>query len=530
VNASAVAASPGRELPAARAWQALLAAAIAVRTLCGFGLGFKPFDDTFITFRYALNLASGNGFVYNVAERVLGTTSPAWTLILAAAGRAGADLPLFSLAAALAADAAAAILLLRLLRQLGLDVDACFAGALLFTSMFDYLSLARSGMETSLFVLLVIAALEAASRNRTVFAWGAAGLASLTRPEGLILLPVLAIASRWQASSRKQALAGLAVLAALLGGWTLFAGGYFGAVVPQSIIAKQSQLLADPSLARFSWLNLFWFFVKGQHGGGVLRGTYLQMNFVLFALAALAAIGLLAESRQADRMPRLRPVLLLGFPAILLTAQALSHALTWFPWYYGPIYPFLAALAALGLAWLARHFPRPRRGWILGVGLATLILGQLLAALLVKLPNRPDSVAEGYLQAARRIPATEPGAVAAFEIGAVGWATWPRHVIDLLGLVTPAAVATPPLATIRHDLPRFLVVRSDDAARFLAEARNDPWFVSSFASLAALRDPMGGRDFLVFRRRGEDRTAAAGSPRPAAMEPRIDMPAHGAAN
>src|ERR1041385_7428484 len=40
-------------------------------------------EDSFITFRYAENIAAGNGFVYNTGEKVLGTTTPLWTLILA---------------------------------------------------------------------------------------------------------------------------------------------------------------------------------------------------------------------------------------------------------------------------------------------------------------------------------------------------------------------------------------------------------------------------------------------------------------
>ena len=45
------------------------------------------FDDAYITFRYAANLMSGAGFVFNNGERVLGTTSPLFAIILAAGGR-----------------------------------------------------------------------------------------------------------------------------------------------------------------------------------------------------------------------------------------------------------------------------------------------------------------------------------------------------------------------------------------------------------------------------------------------------------
>ncbi|MFT5195159.1 MAG: hypothetical protein ACI9EW_000739 [Cellvibrionaceae bacterium] len=40
------------------------------------------FDDAFITFRYAQNLANGIGFVYNPGEWVLGTTAPAYGLLV----------------------------------------------------------------------------------------------------------------------------------------------------------------------------------------------------------------------------------------------------------------------------------------------------------------------------------------------------------------------------------------------------------------------------------------------------------------
>ena len=39
-----------------------------LRMWAGTSLGFRPFDDTYISFRYAINLAAGRGFVYNFNE------------------------------------------------------------------------------------------------------------------------------------------------------------------------------------------------------------------------------------------------------------------------------------------------------------------------------------------------------------------------------------------------------------------------------------------------------------------------------
>ncbi|HEC35405.1 MAG TPA: hypothetical protein ENI39_02600, partial [Anaerolineae bacterium] len=44
--------------------------------------GPRTVDDAYITFRYARNLVEGRGFVYNLGERVLGTTTPLYTLLL----------------------------------------------------------------------------------------------------------------------------------------------------------------------------------------------------------------------------------------------------------------------------------------------------------------------------------------------------------------------------------------------------------------------------------------------------------------
>ena len=44
----------------------------------------RTIDDAFITFRYARHLLAGAGFVYNLGERVLGTTTPLYTGLMAA--------------------------------------------------------------------------------------------------------------------------------------------------------------------------------------------------------------------------------------------------------------------------------------------------------------------------------------------------------------------------------------------------------------------------------------------------------------
>ncbi len=70
---------------------------LAAAALAGFWsrqqrlLGKFTYDDTFITLRYAENLARHGHLSFNLDDRIDGYTSPAWTLLLAAAIASGAD-------------------------------------------------------------------------------------------------------------------------------------------------------------------------------------------------------------------------------------------------------------------------------------------------------------------------------------------------------------------------------------------------------------------------------------------------------
>src|SRR3954465_5688067 len=54
------------------------------------------FDDPYITYRYAVNLARGYGSVYNSGDRVLSTTTPLYAIVLRLVRLIGLDLPLAS--------------------------------------------------------------------------------------------------------------------------------------------------------------------------------------------------------------------------------------------------------------------------------------------------------------------------------------------------------------------------------------------------------------------------------------------------
>ncbi|NJM09071.1 hypothetical protein HC891_27060 [Candidatus Gracilibacteria bacterium] len=79
-----------------------LAVQFALAALCllvGFSGALWPTwlsDDAFISFRYAQNLAQGNGLVYNLGERVEGYTNFLWTLLAALVLVLGGEIVFFT--------------------------------------------------------------------------------------------------------------------------------------------------------------------------------------------------------------------------------------------------------------------------------------------------------------------------------------------------------------------------------------------------------------------------------------------------
>ena len=139
---------------------------LIILALLGAGLYFYHYvpDDTFITLRYARNVARGDGFVFNSGVRLEGYTNFLWLVILAAAGRAG--LPLLAAARALSLLCSLAVLWLtyalsrETARRSGLTGwDGGLAAALppmLLAASAPFLVWSLSGSEIPLYTMLLL--------------------------------------------------------------------------------------------------------------------------------------------------------------------------------------------------------------------------------------------------------------------------------------------------------------------------------------------------------------------------------------
>ena len=176
---------------------AALTAAIALflqreRLIAGsVDLGGFPLDDSWIHFQFARNLASGHGFAYNPDVPVAGSTAPLWTLLLAGMFKVGGAHPVWAKLAGTAAALGAAWLARWLALVWTGDAALGLTAALATAWSAPIVWGALSGMEVTLAAVLVTGALAAHAAGRVVVSAALVGLAALTRPESVLLIPLL---------------------------------------------------------------------------------------------------------------------------------------------------------------------------------------------------------------------------------------------------------------------------------------------------------------------------------------------------
>ncbi|WP_103341636.1 hypothetical protein [Amycolatopsis sp. CA-126428] len=188
-------------LDADRGWRAFVLTLVLGLSLLHQLLFATVTEDALVTFRYAQNIADGNGPVFNPGERVEGYTNFLW-LVLVALPRA-----------AFGADVRTTAVVLGVVAALGCVLVSCFlvnrivaaprpaigvAAAVLTASAGGLAVYGASGSEVPLFVLLVLATGYALAARRPVVAGVLVAFAVMTSPEGLV---VAVLAGLWLAGA-----------------------------------------------------------------------------------------------------------------------------------------------------------------------------------------------------------------------------------------------------------------------------------------------------------------------------------------
>ena len=212
-------------------------------------------DDLYITFTYARNFADGHGFsVWNIGEPpVEGSTSTAWMVFLAGGILLGVPPFWSSFLLSTASFGLLVALFFVAARRQSEQPDSRYQGlpasvwrtagwlVLTYVPMAWY---AATGMESTFFALLLGAmllspALMAAGPRQLALQCFLACMLVLTRPEGLLLAPLLSLYLWWTAPQRTHThLAPMVVALATAGLLTVFRLQYFGDPFPNTYYAK----------------------------------------------------------------------------------------------------------------------------------------------------------------------------------------------------------------------------------------------------------------------------------------------------
>ncbi|HYP41951.1 MAG TPA: hypothetical protein VEX13_16455 [Chloroflexia bacterium] len=209
------------------AWGLALAACLLWMVVAGRLLGEWQIDDAYITYRYAWNLAHGHGLIYNVGETAVeGYTTFLWALLSSAAIALGRHPATTAQALNIALSQCLLALAYYLGRRLTPQGDNWPLAAVLLLAIDASLLVygpKGSGMETVAFALLILipiallwhphaqphtyspathSALGTRHSALSVAAGVALGLASLTRPEGMLVTLVLLGVLAWQQRAR----------------------------------------------------------------------------------------------------------------------------------------------------------------------------------------------------------------------------------------------------------------------------------------------------------------------------------------
>ncbi len=388
---------------------------------------YPVYDDAYITFRYAENLANGLGFTFNPGDPpVQGTTTPLFTLLLALVSYLGLAVPKSAAIIGAVCHGVTVIVLGRLIALL-LDRRAGLFVAALYAISFPAMNI--SGMETPLYTLTIALSFYFMATQRWNLALFLAGTATLVRIDGALVAVVVVGVHLLQ--TRRIPVLPLVIYTLTVLPWFIFAYLTFGSLLPNSFLAKMA---FEPNVSgRFSPLGYFNQF-----------GYIFGLDPFVF-VAPFVVLGMIGAWRKATVRP-----LVIWFVAYL-TAYTFA-LLPPHTWYFTPtfalVYLFLYIgvqdiVTALRIAFRHDRVQAIQRltVWAFVLLFAVNLLQDTLLMVWKDPFGRTALQEDAHYQAGMWLAqnAQSDEVVAAKEIGLVGYYSEMR-IIDILGLVSPDVV------------------------------------------------------------------------------------------
>lgn len=390
--------------------------------IIGLSLGFNrwAYDDPFISYRYAENISRGLGFVYNPGDRILSTTTPLLTLILALGGLLGFDLHLFATSIGIISLAVGGLFIFDLSRT-WLTPKVGWAGLLLYPTF--PLLVSTIGSETPFYLALSLGAFAFYGRKRLLATLILGALATLARPDGALVLIIIGVDYLLRERGQlpwKPILAGGSILLA----WVIFAWIYFGSPIPVTLGSKQSQGMMA---------------ISQSFPQGLLTTFSVYSSWPYILAACLGLVGIIyAIWRQ------LSWVLILLWSLLYFLAYTILGVSSYF-WYYASLVPGIVVAVGLGINAVAEIIEsafRERKGFHY---LSTIVPAVLMIILfaansrsLWQMSKRIDTRYDIYRVVGEWLQEnTRPSErIGSLEVGIMGYFA-NREMVDFAGLLQP---------------------------------------------------------------------------------------------
>jgi hypothetical protein len=430
--------------------------------------GPRIIDDSYITYRYSRNILAGNGFTFNVDERVLGTTTPLYTLILtglaAFTGGVQAPFPIISWLLNSLFDAVSCVVLF----EIGKKISTFRVGAItaLIWSIAPFsVTFAIGGLETSLFILLLLLTSFFYLNKLSLGLWLCASLMILTRPDALIFVLPLLFLPLIQKRLEIYQLKAMILAAIPLISWLVFSYIYFGTLLPHSIAAKSVAYLLPDNAA---FIRLLQHFLTPFSEDYTLSPGFLYIGLITIPL--FFVVGSMTIFKN-------NPIILslLIYPLLYFITFSIAHPLI-FRWYLTPPLPIYMLILLTGAETFLKKCFEIANGKLTtlkspainfaGPGWPALTNTTLTIALLLPLfftlnswilhPDHGNDspspemawikLEELYKSASKDVIAvtTSDSVVAAGDVGVLGYYT-NRTILDTVGLNSPVSSSYYPL-------------------------------------------------------------------------------------
>lgn len=409
-----------------------------------------PLDDTYIHFQYASQMANGEPYQYiSGDEATSGATSLLYTPLLAVGylvGFKGLDLAMWALGWGILAHVFASWMIYKLMTG---ATDAKLTAILLTLSYAvggAFVWAALSGMETSIFVALVVASLFWYQRLEYRYALVFAALCALMRPEGAVVALTMAVAvgiRRAQDAEQRWNWLWLALPLLAIGIQPLVTYALTGSFSASGNLAKSHLYnVTIPSAERLNIIteNVINIWVEMFSGSSPVDGWYI---FPL--LTAPAGVAMLLSVITSVRQRYLSPgflvfLWLVGFSIMIGT---LDTAFWHFKRYQLPMFALLFPLAGWFVMQVQRTVALGEDLYFRGFALLVLVLSLYTTLDFAgKYDRNVDVVENQQLAMAEWVRDNLPAdaRIAVHDVGMMAYIAEAR-TYDVVGLTTPDTAA-----------------------------------------------------------------------------------------